>query len=475
MAREIHSSVNARVSFRRIQRMLHRGCAALALTAAVSAASAGSSSGPDLIVGDMNSITRWGTIDGITAYSPNLTVCNIGDQPAASVQSTNQHPIYSYNLYRHFQGRFEQIGQAWIRHEFCTLAQPTCGTCTPATPCSQLGVGCASPSSASAMGSQPVMGPRGDINPATGGFNMPFTSSGVSGDALFKRLQVRNDDLNPALHPGAAYVLEGIAHSPDDAVTGNNLNNSSWRPITVGGLVSGGYALSVAGATVREATPLDAWQALDATVQLSTVDVPGDGRIVLGSRVTSLGGGQWLYQYALYNQTSHRAGRQLLIPRNGAAVSAQAFRDVGYHSGDPYDGTDWTGTVGPTQISWSTTDFSSNPNANALRWGTLYNFEFVADRPATAGSADVSLFRPGAPESVAIATSVPTPIYALGDMNCDLAVNFDDINGFVLAIVSEAAYAAEYPECSRALADVSGDGQVNFDDIEAFVVVLVGG
>ena len=46
-------------------------------------------------------------------------------------------------------------------------------------------------------------------------------------------------------------------------------------------------------------------------------------------------------------------------------------------------------------VSWSTETFDQNPDANALRWGTLYNFRFDADVPPTTGEARIGLFEPG--------------------------------------------------------------------------------
>jgi len=61
-----------------------------------------------------------------------------------------------------------------------------------------------------------------------------------------------------------------------------------------------------------------------------------------------------------------------------------------------------------------------------------------------------------------------------GDLNCDGAVDFDDINAFVLALSGETAYAAQYPTCNWLNADCNLDGNVDFDDINAFVAVLGG-
>ncbi len=62
-----------------------------------------------------------------------------------------------------------------------------------------------------------------------------------------------------------------------------------------------------------------------------------------------------------------------------------------------------------------------------------------------------------------------------GDMNCDAAINFADIDGFVLAVVGEVTYAAAYPTCDWVNADINHDGSVDFNDVDAFVAALVGG
>ncbi len=72
------------------------------------------------------------------------------------------------------------------------------------------------------------------------------------------------------------------------------------------------------------------------------------------------------------------------------------------------------------------------------------------------------------------AGSEPRPPVTPGDTNCDGAVNFDDIDAFVLGLSGEAAYAAQYPDCPYLSNDCNGDGFVDFDDIEAFVALLGG-
>ena len=68
-----------------------------------------------------------------------------------------------------------------------------------------------------------------------------------------------------------------------------------------------------------------------------------------------------------------------------------------------------------------------------------------------------------------------TPVRIPGDMNCDGAVNFDDINPFVLALSDPPGWHAAYPDCNLLNGDVNGDGAVDFQDINPFVALLSGG
>ncbi len=67
------------------------------------------------------------------------------------------------------------------------------------------------------------------------------------------------------------------------------------------------------------------------------------------------------------------------------------------------------------------------------------------------------------------------PAWAVGDLDCDGAVGFSDINPFVLALSNPAAYAAAYPDCDLQNGDIDGDGVVGFGDINPFVALLSGG
>jgi hypothetical protein len=73
-----------------------------------------------------------------------------------------------------------------------------------------------------------------------------------------------------------------------------------------------------------------------------------DGLMILGAKVTALGGRQYHYEYALQNQNSYRGAKSFSMPiPPSATVTNVGFHDVDYHSGEPFDGTDWTSQITP--------------------------------------------------------------------------------------------------------------------------------
>ncbi|TWT45582.1 hypothetical protein RAS1_20100 [Phycisphaerae bacterium RAS1] len=69
---------------------------------------------------------------------------------------------------------------------------------------------------------------------------------------------------------------------------------------------------------------------------------------------------------------------------------------------------------------------------------------------------------------------MPPACAAVGDTNCDGAVNVLDINPFVMALSDPSVYAAKFPNCPIATADANGDGEVDILDINALVAILSG-
>lgn len=440
--------------------------------------------GADVITGDMigNPISgappvSWGVQGGISAYSIGTTSCNIGTMPVQWIDNSNLHPVIGQNLFRfrmiNGSGRFEQIGQSWVKHAFCATQGTLCTPCTPYGPgCEDhLGVGCSDPYASGGNGNQLWLGPKSQVNAATGTFAWPHptpdTQCGTGG--VCGRLQAAVADVDPAQNVGAIYFGEGQYVTQDDALAGNAANNASYRRVQFGG--GPNYAIAfVSGHTiVRESPGIAAWATLESGVSLANIDVPDDGRLILGSRVTALGGGQWHFEYALQNLNSDRSADSFAVVLP-AAVSAGniGFHDVNYHSGDGFvigtnfDGADWPAVIGSASVAWTVSATTPAENANALRWGTLYNFRFDADRPPRDGTITIGLYKAGSPASMSVVGPTPCP---RGDFTGDSAVSAADIPPFVERLLGLTSIDA-------CIADVNSDGLVNGDDIGPFVALL---
>ena len=370
----------------------------------------------DVIVGDINGLANWGSSGNIAAFSAGTTSCNIGTVDLLWVANTNQHPVIGQSMFRHKVeggvGRFSMIGTSWLKHGFFALSGSLCNSC-PGSGGSVLNPGCSDPYGASLNGSQGGLGPRFEVNAFTGVFSYPFSNPGPTSGTIVKRLQVRHPDLDPAQNAGAQYFFEGHYVTPDDAAAGNHFNNASYRPATVVPS-GGGFNASLSGPTVRELPAIYAWQAIDPEVEIMTVDVPNEGRFIVGYKATDLGNGMFNCEFAVHNLNSHRSGRAFTaITGSTANFSNLTFHDVDYHSGDgeagTFDGTDWSTSTTGTQVCWETDAFTINTNANALRWGTLYNFGFETDVLPT--TAVIDLYRTGSPATVSV--SLPTPSFSI--------------------------------------------------------------
>jgi hypothetical protein len=363
------------------------------------------------------------------------------------------------NAFRFKNGRFEQIGMAWGKHGFTALQQTLCGTCQASSTGNYLGIGCSDPYSSSLNGSQSGLGTRSEVNAATGVFPGTANSGMPSAAATIgRRLQINADDLNPTLNSGATYIFEAQYVHQQDATAGNKMNNASYRTFTVGALSGGAYALTLTGPTVQQQPAITAWPLLDTSASLANVDVPNDGRFIAGVSVRANGNGTWRYEYAVHNLNSDRAGRSFSVPvPAGVNITNIGFKDINYHSGDPSNPTDWTSAIAAGSVTWTGGTYSVSVNSNALRFASMYNFWFDADRPPIAANATIGLFKPGAtgsPNSVDVASKGPSaPPPPPGDLNGDGLINGDDLT---LLLNNWGG---------TGVGDINGDGTVGASDL----------
>lgn len=376
----------------------------------------GTGNGPDVITSSISAMTLYGTVGTIAAYAMTTVSCNLGEADAEWFAGTADHPVIAQNLYRlktvSGSKRFEQIGMSWLKHGWCAADAPSCGSPYEANgSCDWLGTHATDTYGAGLNATQTDLGPRSEVNPWAGTYPYPYVLGwNANGNAIYKRLQVEVNDINPAMNSGALYWGEGHYVCTDEQAV-NRYNNVTHRVITVGSASGSAWNLNYGGSVVAQQPAINEWVPNDAGAAVTQVDVPSDGRLYVGYNVTSLGGGQYHYEYAIYNMNMHRAVQSFSIPvPSGVTVTNIGFHDVPYHSGESYSGTDWPGSVASGALTWATETFATNANANALRWGTLYNFRFDANSPPQAATGTIGLFRTGSPGSVTVSVRGPQPI-----------------------------------------------------------------
>jgi len=393
--------------------------------------------GPDVIVGDLPEMAQYGSNGNFVGLGIATTSCNNGDQPLDWFSLPNtDHPVIPQNLYRMSAGisnneRFEQIGQSWLKHAFAALQGNACNFgCTPGCSSSQLCPGCSDPYSSSLNAGQNGLGSRAWVNPFSGAFPSGANNhTGHSHTGTSHRVTVATSDLDPSQNPGATYFAEAQYVTPHEyswcqSHPGqcNMFNNASYHQFTVSGGPTN-FTFSPVGSTVRTAPAILAWTS--ATVNQVQPDPGNDGIWFMGYKVTNPNPGVWHYEYALYNENLDRAIQSFSVPLGpGANISNIGFHGPPQEPGWANDGTfnnqgyssqPWAVTQASGSITWNTETFAQNQNANAIRWGTLYNFRFDADQPPQSVNATVAYFKTGAPMSVQIQapgggpTPTPTP------------------------------------------------------------------
>jgi len=112
---------------------------------------------------------------------------------------------------------------------------------------------------------------------------------------------------------------------------------------------------------------------------------------------------------------------------SGVQATGIGFRDVHYHSGDPFSSVDWTSSSASGAVTWSTQTVAQNTNANALRFATAYTFWFDSARPPADVTATLGLFRTGTPGSVSFTVRGPSVPSNPADINSDGAVDGQDL------------------------------------------------
>jgi hypothetical protein len=207
------------------------------------------------------------------------------------------------------------------------------------------------------------------------------------------RLEVWDEDL---ASPGALYYYEGEYIVADDAKVRNNIG---WRRCTMSWSGSN-WTFSTVGAG-QQPNPdpfVFSWGDLQVEKQLAD----DDGNIVVANRILTLGGGLFHYEYVIYNWYSERGVRSFSVPIEQVNIS-----NVGFHDLDKNSANDWTVTNDGSTITWSTDEYVSNPDANAIFFQSMFNFRFDADAPPDLQSVGVGIYKPGIGNTLFLEVQTP--------------------------------------------------------------------
>jgi hypothetical protein len=383
--------------------------------------------GPDVITGQVvqgRQDSRLGSKIGLTAATNS---CNIGDGPLSwypldpqnPPAGSNRHPAISLNFYRLMDGRMEQLARSWVKHGFYATNANECKnfpenkqTCqSPGLGGNQLRPGCSDYYSEDLNADPDHLGPRSRINNATTAIFDAATAQDLTGyppsQPPERILLVEESDLQQA---NARYFIEGHYLHLDDAAAGNSRNNATYQEVTP--IFRGGrWDLVPVRSEVRMQPAITAWQ--DDGAKLTEVETDeGAGAksyVIVASKVNSAPGGKFRYDYAVYNMNSELAIQSLSVPASGVDQASIGFKAVPAN-GEIWSNQPWESKVQNGQLIWSTKKYNEDQNANALRWGSTYNFWFVSSAAPGNGSATLTRFKPpsgAVSPSFAVGVSVP--------------------------------------------------------------------
>jgi hypothetical protein len=459
---------------RSIQSLAKKALTLLALS--VGAASSGAlAAGPDVVLKDINQLVRFGELNGYTSYSFANVSCNIGNADLGWQISGS--PVMGLNMYRLKDGTLTQIGQSSAKRSLFAVASDGCGPCN-GNDNNVLGAGCQDVYNAYYNGAAGNLGPRFQINAFSGAVQ---TYTPLTGDVLFRRLQVPTSTVDNATNAQSLYFAEGVFVATDDAAAGNSLNNASYKRIA---LQPGSQFVDVGDTSIGRPA-IYSWRdhgnganSPDTSVDIHPVDVPGEGRFYVATKARPAGNGYYRYDYAIFNLNSDLCAGGLEIPLGtGNSVSNVGYNAPRSHSGEPYSNDPWIWwrmSEGSVRFRTARTH-SENPNENAVRWGTMYNFWFISDAAPTAGTIRMHLFKPWPNREINVPATVPTPRVA--GSSCD-SIDFDNDGLFPTdndLIEYFAVMAGD--DCSNCNSiDFNNDGiYPSDDDTVAFLRVLAGG
>lgn len=361
-------------------------------------------------IGSLSQRARTGSFpSGRIGLAGSTTSCNIGNVLVPWYRQMDpRHPFIAQNLYRiNPEGRLDMIGTSWLKHGFFAADASGCGDCDPDFGNDHLDLGCQDTYGAGNNSDRSWLGPRYEVDPITGawdpcgshfdignGSQPDCRESNHSHGPIDHMLRVYDEDLDVS---GSEFVYEVYYIVADDD---NYLNNSSfrgatfnrngnsWNPGNTGTTVRGMYAMH--------------WGDFHHFVNDRSA-----GDAIVASRIIDLGGGQYRYEYGVFNHSvAQQINKFSVAIGDGVTVTNAGFHGV-IEDETPYGIEDWTFSDNGSTVSWNVEDFDTNQFSNSLRFGTMYTFWFEADAGPDATTAYLDLHKPGNQAQLAMGTVGP--------------------------------------------------------------------
>ena len=226
------------------------------------------------------------------------------------------------------------------------------------------------------------------------------------------RLVARENDIDPAQHPGARWFIDAWYVVRDDRDIFNTMGFREIHPQWLGGTLARWDAGALG--TFRQGSVVDLWlqqAAASEWTQRTLLETP-QGQVLVGVRARR-DGTSYRYDYAVANLDFSRAESTGTEPNlrvtsnlgftaftvqhaHGAAATASSFRD-----GNPDPADDWPSDTGISETAWAAED----PAAH-LPWGQLTSFTLHSPNPPGPGTATLAI--PATASASADALQAPT-------------------------------------------------------------------
>jgi hypothetical protein len=191
--------------------------------------------------------------------------------------------------------------------------------------------------------------------------------------------------------------------------------------------------------------------------------------------------------YCRYTFMQAATTQDVLLSPGECAVVSRSFT---------LNSTSWANKTNVKFVIWAQEVQASGPPSNpaeifqvhVMSWpflGPDCNFNGVVDSEDIANGTSADCNLNGVPDECDIwsgtsddenTNGIPDECEEVitGDVNCDGAVNFGDINPFVMMMMSVPQWHLTYPDCLARSGDCNHDGAINFGDINPFVAILSG-